>query len=153
VDDEKNPEDRDRYRFLRDHGRCVACKVADPAPGRVRCQACLEEASRRSKKSRYASPGRLERYRAVQRATRERWKRMGLCARCGSGPTTTATLCEGCRKNIRKTSSACYVPSATPRLHKCGLCREEGHNARTCPMRPLIGLPGIDEFGSARRAP
>ena len=138
--------DRRRMEERRAAGMCPKCGSAPPAPGRSKCERCLERA-RLSDCARYArakAEGRLDGPKAEsrRRAARARSKRRyrartaaGLCVKCGlREPDEGRSRCEPCleRRNAadrRQWASrlaagfcgACGDPAPSGRA-RCGRC-------------------------------
>lgn len=65
---------------------------------------------------------------ALQRELR----RAGLCTRCSAPHARKTALCIAC---TRKAVAAKRAKSGVCRPHHCRICKQFGHNARTCPQR------------------
>lgn len=46
----RNAYDKERYRYLKEHGVCVYCGKVDAMPGRSQCQSCLNANRERARK-------------------------------------------------------------------------------------------------------
>ena len=108
------------YNWYKSRGICVQCRRYDAAPGRVRCDVCLEynaEAAMK-RRSKMQSVSQAERHRKL----REKRKEQGLCIWCGKPKSSySSVFCVECRiKNQRKNNA-----------RKTGISRSE---------RPLYGM-------------
>ncbi len=75
-------------------GLCPNCGRKRETPGIIACSRCRASCRRsQAKISR-------ERHRGYERITRERYKQMGLCPRCGH-TTNGFSRCDDCRKKDR----------------------------------------------------
>ena len=138
--------DRQRADERRAAGMCPKCGKAKPAPGRSKCEPCLEKA-RLSDRARYArakAEGRLDGPNAEssRRAARARTKRRyearaaaGLCTKCGVHRSEEGrSRCEPCleRRNaadrrqwqLRRSAGRCGpcgapAPSGAARCERC----------------------------------
>jgi hypothetical protein len=77
----------ERMKVLRDSGLCVGCGKRPPAPGRIRCQSCLELARVTRKE-----PDPLERSMSAKQRRQARIS-AGLCADCGQTRDDPRKLC------------------------------------------------------------
>jgi hypothetical protein len=85
---------------------CTRCRKSRPAPGHVRCAACVEY-GRAHPKHRYYY----------------RWKAAGLCCQCGSRVTTAGVhRCERCRAIGWRYSQARYIECIESGI--CTSCRK-----------------------------
>lgn len=120
-----------RYYELKEHGICPRCKQ-DAPPGRVfhkDCQRATNAAAKRSKK-----------------AWGKRKLEEGLCRICGRNPLATQTNCDDCRRRVNermrlKRGKVCRI--------KCGLCKQPGHDRRTCRLRYSVS---VVPYATARNA-
>lgn len=73
-------------------GCCWVCMERDAAPGKTRCNECIEDSKRR------------------QAERRQRLKQTGKCAYCGVRPRPPGfALCKKCRKRARAASRLCQL--------------------------------------------
>ena len=146
--DRKRERDRRRYRRLADErhdaGLCLNCGIAPHAPGRARCEECLQQ-RRAADRARYArarargllhdgkrAETRRKNARAKSKRRYEARKAAGTCSKCGRHPPAAGrTKCEQCldRRNMaerdqwqsRRTRGA------------CGKCGAPAGGAARCP--------------------
>jgi len=119
------------YRELKRLGICPRCKTDVPA-GRVYHKHCQRAINAKAN--------------ASKNAWRTRKLEAGLCIACGNAPLVTQTMCDACRR--RHNGKARYTRT-TDRRPKCLLCRDRGHNKRTCPRRFRVN---VIEYAVARAA-
>ena len=130
--------ERDRSRreraARRAAGLCTACGTAPAAPGRVRCEPCLEK-RRAADRAKYAAgkaaglPYGGSDIEAKRRGARARSKRRqkertaaGLCIRCGAHPPAEGgTTCRTCRDRRQAAERQKYEERRAARLcTRCG---------------------------------
>jgi hypothetical protein len=94
---ERNDACQDRYHTLKGAGLCPHCK-GDPKPGRVYCARYLIATWQSAR----LNPERREYMRRYQvkyaRRRRRRWRRMGLCTKCGRLRNPRCSQCGGFRR-------------------------------------------------------
>ena len=113
-----------RAQLMREHGLCVGCKAE--SPNSYRCPACREK-----QRAYDSTPESRERKAACKKRLMEKRHRLGLCPGCGTDKQQRGMYCEPC-----KARTAAY--RITESSHRCGVCRESGHNVLTCPVRVRV---------------
>ena len=149
-DRDRHGRDRERARERRRHrrrtqerlaaGMCPKCGSAPPAPGRSKCEACLEK-GRISDRARYAkakAEGRLNGPNAesLRRAARARSKRRygarqaaGLCVKCGvRRPQEGHSRCTPCLE--RRNAADRHQWASRLAAGLCGACGDPAPDGR-----------------------
>lgn len=145
---EKAKANNEDYHLLRSHGLCVSCKVPTPPNARTgaprsKCDHCMKAIiawGERNKAAVHRAQG------IYRRARRAALKKRGLCVDCAKRPYGRTTRCTQCEDLF----NARYRPNRKgARARSCRLCRQRGHDIRTCKQRSVDRL-SIDDYATAR---
>lgn len=148
--EEKCLANREAYRLLRAHGLCTACKAevlpnARTGRPRSKCDPCQDAIIRWGDRHR----AQVARSQALYvKDKRRKRKRRGLCTECGTNPRGRTVKCDPCANyHNERYRPGCKAGCA----RACSLCRQSGHDIRTCTRRPqAYGGLTIDDYATAR---
>lgn len=100
---------RELRKFRKEHGLCVRCGKADPAPGITCCETCREKKNAQYRKYINGKPRKPRAYKPLSREAvirktaqarlrREAREMLGLCVVCGKVKSLPALkVCKDCR--------------------------------------------------------
>lgn len=143
-----------RYFTLKAAGCCPKC--GDKWEGEtVLCRECIDYNLSFRGKTPKAARSELRARRRWARKMRKARIAAGKCVNCGGPQTESGQRCETCRDlhNLKRNAlrEQRRDPNTPRRIHLCKLCREPGHDARTCKKRHVAEI-SIIEFATARNA-
>ncbi len=135
------------YDWYKSNGICVQCLRYDAAPGRVRCEVCLNKNAEASKnrRAKMQSVSQSDRLRNLRESRKEK----GLCIWCGKPRSQySSAFCIECRvKNQRKNNArkTGISRSERPLYGMCYICGKQVYSGeklcRECKKQSIANLP------------
>jgi hypothetical protein len=137
-----NRASRARYRIKRQRGQCVIDGCYVRVPKGITCPLHKARLKRYNKKCSSRQQARLSKNKG-QRELYALRKRLGVCVDCGCDDLATPTRCQAHRERFNN-----RFPRKTTK--RCSVCRELGHEIRTCPLRFKRDV-NVIEYATARK--
>lgn len=138
-----NTARRKRYWLKKRRGQCVKDGCYVRTHGTVKCEKHTIESTKHTKKWRHSYRGRHKTRIGLRRLIAKR-AAAGLCTECGSDDLASERRCKKCQARDRKRYK--HIENK-----KCSICREPGHNKRSCHRRFSVDVDLV--FHATERTP